>query len=279
LGGADEVAEAFLSAGAACGWLRRRNGAYGLTRRSARLAANPSFQALVLYEAEVRERGLRLLPEVMRGVARPGLDPSSHPLIAQISSLALPHALKVLRRLPGLASPGARFLDVGCGTADYLIALSGRFPNAQCLGIDLDPNVVVLANERAQRAAVGGRIRVQSGDIRACALEPPYTLILANQILHYFAPGERATLVERLASLLAPGGHLALQQVVRLTDRPLKSIAFFDLFLRAHAGMGPLPTEDEVARLLKGAGLELARPRRIAGLRVLLCFIARKPEA
>ena len=171
---------------------------------------------------------------------------------------------------------GENVLDVGCGTADYLIALYGLFPNARCLGIDIDPNVVELANAQAQRAAVGGRLHLLSGDIRDAALEPPYTLILANQILHYFPPAGRPALLQRLAALLAPGGHLALQQVVRVPERRIKSIAFFELFLRVHAGMEPLPTGDEVRTLIEGAGLTLLPPRRIAGLRVVLYFLARK---
>jgi hypothetical protein len=64
--------------------------------------------------------------------------------------------------------------------------------------------------------------------------------------------------------------------VVRIPERRLKSIAFFELFLRVHVGMEPLPTGDEVRTLIEGAGLTLLPPRRIAGLRVVLYFLARK---
>lgn len=277
LGGDSGLTEAFLSTGCACGWVQARDGRYALTRRGARLASRPGFQALVLYVGETRERSLRILPDVLRGAGRPGLDPAAATIIAEVSALAAPYAIKFLKRLPGLDRPGARFLDVGCGTADYLIALSGRFPTAQSFGLDLDPNVVVVANDRVQRAGVGGRVQVRTGDVRTAPLDPPYRLILVNQILHYLGEAERRSVLERLASCLEAGGHLALQQVVKPPGRVRRLAAFFDLSLSMHAGMSRLPTPEEVLSLLRGAGLEPAPPRRIAHLANLLLFIARRP--
>jgi SAM-dependent methyltransferase len=277
LGGPADLAEAFLAAGAACGWLRSTAGRYRLTRRAARLASHAALRAFVLYEAEVRGRGLRLLADALRGVERPGLDPEAHTLIAEVSSLARPYALKALSRVPGLDRYGARILDVGCGTGEYLSSLCGRLPRAQGLGIDLDPAVVSLAVEKMQRQGFAGRVQIRVGDIRADPLDPPYTLILANHILHYLPEEGRGRLITRLASLLEPGGHLAVQQIVRGTGKPCRSLAFFDLFLSAHSGMSRLPAAGDVRSLLRSAGLEPLPPRRLIRPGTLFYFIARRP--
>ena len=276
LGGDADLTQAFLTAGCACGWLRDHGGHLALTSRAKTLLSNPGLRALVLYEAETRERGMRILPEVLRGGGRPTLDPEAPPIIARVSALAAPLTLRFLRRLPGLSSPGAKLLDVGCGTAEYLAGLSGRLPNAQALGLDLDPNVVALANENLQRLAMGGRIQVRCADIRTAALDPPYRLILANQILHYFPVQERPALFQRLASLLEPGGHLVVQQLLKPEGRPQRSLAFLDLFLSLHSGMSRLPTASEVGALLSGAGLEAAPPRRVAFSRAFRLFAAQR---
>lgn len=277
LGGPADLAEAFLAAGAACGWMRSTAGRYRLTRRGARLVSHAGLRAFVLYEAEVRERGLRLMADALRGVERPGLEPEAHPLIAEVSSLARPYALKALSKVPGLDRHGARLLDIGCGTGEYLSALCGRLPRAQGLGIDLDPAVVSLAVEKMQRQGFAGRVQIRVGDIRSDPLAPPYTLILANHILHYVPVESRGQLITRLASLLEPGGHLAVQQIVRGTGKPGRSVAFFDLFLSVHSGMSRLPAAGEVRSLLLSAGLEPWPPRRIFPTGTLFYFIARRP--
>jgi SAM-dependent methyltransferase len=278
LGGRADLTLAFLNAGVACGWLRRRGEGFLLTRRGSRLVRRPALQALALYQSEVREGRLRLAPELLRGASPPALEPSAGPTIARLSALAAPLAVKALRRLPGLDAPGARFLDAGCGSAAHLIELAGRFPHSHCLGIDVDAGVVALAVESVQRAGLAGRVVVRAGDVRTASLEPPYDLILLNQVLHYVVLRERQALARLLAGALKPGGFVAIEQFVRLPGRRGgRFYRFFEYFLASSPGFSQIPGASEVEALLAGAGLETLPRRGLAGIRGLHLFLARRP--
>jgi SAM-dependent methyltransferase len=279
LGGPPELTLAFLNAGVACGWVVERSGRFALPRRVRRLVRQPTLQAVALYQSEVRERSLRLAPELLRGALPPALDAAAGHTIARLSSLGAPLAARILRRLPGLDAHGARFLDAGCGAAEHLIELAGRFPRSHCLGIDRDPEVVALATDNVQRAGVAGRVLVRPGDVRGAPLDPPHQLALLSQVLHYLAPAERPAVVQRLAEALEPGGFLAVEQFVRLPGRSAgRFFRFFELFLASHPGLSQLPEAAEVEALLAGAGLELLPRRRLAGVRGLYLFIGRRPR-
>ncbi|HET7600849.1 MAG TPA: class I SAM-dependent methyltransferase [Gemmatimonadales bacterium] len=53
----------------------------------------------------------------------------------------------------GVSLARARVLDVGCGHGGMLAALSATWPGAQCVGIDIDPEMIADAERRAGGAA------------------------------------------------------------------------------------------------------------------------------
>ncbi|MEN0067484.1 MAG: class I SAM-dependent methyltransferase [Myxococcota bacterium] len=71
----------------------------------------------------------------------------------QCVPLAHPSRLFVAAHLHG-ATPApvatARILELGCGTADHLLPLAARLPNARCVGIDRAATPLAIARERAQ---------------------------------------------------------------------------------------------------------------------------------
>jgi SAM-dependent methyltransferase len=59
-------------------------------------------------------------------------------------------------------------LDVGCGTGECTIKLAERYPQAQILGVELDPNHVERARNTCRR--FGPRVRIEQGDAYALAV-------------------------------------------------------------------------------------------------------------
>jgi SAM-dependent methyltransferase len=92
-----------------------------------------------------------------------------------------------------------RVLDVGTGTGVVALALAGRYPEAELVGIDLSPGMVDEARRRLT-PGLGGRVRFEVGDASAlaCADGEFGLVVLSNMIPFY----------DELARVVAPGGTL-----------------------------------------------------------------------
>ena len=97
---------------------------------------------------------------------------------------------------------GMRLLDAGCGTGALAVEAAKR--GAEVVAIDLSPNLVDVARERAPAFAGTGRITFLSGDM----LDPPagrfdYAVAM-DSVIHYRAP-DMAAAVLKLAGRVDRG--------------------------------------------------------------------------
>ena len=108
-----------------------------------------------------------------------------------------------------LDAPGL-VVDVGCGPGNSTALLVERFPAAQVVGLDPDPDMI-----RAARAALPG-CRFELGAAEDWRPEAPPELIFANASLQWVP--DHAALLPRLVGLLRPGGVLAVQMPDNLDE-------------------------------------------------------------
>ncbi|MFI1354157.1 class I SAM-dependent methyltransferase [Streptomyces sp. NPDC020898] len=100
-------------------------------------------------------------------------------------------------------------LDLGCGPGSLAARLSLRLPDAEIVGVDMDPLLLELARTHHGTAAryvetvIGG-----TGWIQALGLDRPLDAAVSTTALHYLAPDELSRTYEQLAALLRPGGVL-----------------------------------------------------------------------
>jgi trans-aconitate 2-methyltransferase len=94
-------------------------------------------------------------------------------------------------------------VDLGCGSGELTVALAERWPEAQVLGIDNSPQML----SKSGAYAIDGRLSFVEQDVRD--FETPADLIFSNATLQWL--GDHPTLFPRLASLVNPGGVLAVQ--------------------------------------------------------------------
>ena len=102
-------------------------------------------------------------------------------------------------------------VDVGCGGGGMAKALAEALPSATVVAIDADPDVLEQAREHT-----GGLVRCELASMDdgaeplRRAIDAPADLIWASASVHHAADQQAA--VDALASLLAPGGRLALAE-------------------------------------------------------------------
>jgi len=100
--------------------------------------------------------------------------------------------------LADLPAPG-HVLDLGTGTGVVALALAGRYPEAEIVGIDLSPGMVEEARRKVT-PELAGRVRFEVGD--ASALSCPdgaFDLVVLSNMIPFY---------DELARIVAPGGTL-----------------------------------------------------------------------
>ncbi|MFI7386282.1 class I SAM-dependent methyltransferase [Streptomyces sp. NPDC049813] len=105
-----------------------------------------------------------------------------------------------------LVPAGARVLDAGCGTGRVMIRLAEL--GYDCVGIDLDASMLDVARDRAP-ALPWFQVDLAAFDPAALGVAADFDLVVAaGNVLPLLAPGTEATVVDRLAAALRPGGLL-----------------------------------------------------------------------
>jgi ubiquinone/menaquinone biosynthesis C-methylase UbiE len=138
--------------------------------------------------------------------------------------------------------PGARLLDIGCGTGSLLVLAAEQQPTVTATGIDPDPRVLVRARRKAGRA--GRQVRFDQG----FGGDLPYPdgsfdRVFSSLMLHHVQ--DPAAAVREAARVLAPGGSC---HVVDFVGHGLDK-------RQAHAGH----RHADIGQLLAEAGLSGVR--------------------
>ncbi len=104
------------------------------------------------------------------------------------------------------AKPGARVLEIACGTGRNLATIAKAWPGARLFGLDISAEML-----KSARAALGSDARLGEGD--ACSFdpapllgEPAFERIVLSYSLSMIPDWEGA--LDHAAGLIAPGGSL-----------------------------------------------------------------------
>jgi SAM-dependent methyltransferase len=166
--------------------------------------------------------------------------------------------------------PGARVADVGCGPGAMLVALAEVVgPSGNVVGVDADPAAVTAARSALAAARQRGAVAsgtVQQGRAEATGLTPGSvdTVVLRHVLAHNGGVEQR--IVDHLATLVRPGGHVYLLDVDLSTGtmNPTlpEAIELHTCYQRWHERQGNDPQVGRrLADLGKAAGLEVVAYR------------------
>jgi len=156
-----------------------------------------------------------------------------------------PQAIAALR-------PGERVLDLGSGAGfDCLLAARQVGPAGQVIGVDM--TAAMVSKARANAARVGAsNVEFRLGEIeRLPVADGSVDVILSNCVVN-LSPDKRSVFREAFR-VLAPGGRLAIADVVAL--RPLPGALSQQIEALAGCLAGAAPVE-EIEQLLREAGFD-----------------------
>ncbi|NDJ17292.1 class I SAM-dependent methyltransferase [Myxacorys almedinensis] len=103
----------------------------------------------------------------------------------------------------------SRILDLGCGTGSTTLMLKQTFPNADVMGIDLSPYMLVVAEHKAKQAHLN--IDWQHHTAEATPFAPAsFDLITASLLFHELPPDRAQAVLEECFRLLKPGGEVLM---------------------------------------------------------------------
>jgi SAM-dependent methyltransferase len=164
--------------------------------------------------------------------------------------------------------PGAWVADVGCGPGAMLVALAEVVgPTGRVTGIDADPAAVgaarvALAAARFRGGVAPGTVRPGRADATGIVPGSVDTVVLRHVLAHNGGGEQR--IVDHLATLVRPGGHVYLLDV-DLTSRTIggsETGEMYDRYLGWHERCGNDPRVGRrLADLGRAAGLAVVEHR------------------
>lgn len=158
------------------------------------------------------------------GIERGYLNPGAAVTYDPVTQYALPpNETWVRQGLIDAIAPAlpARILDLGCGTGSTTLMLKQAFPEAEVIGLDLSPYMLVMADYKAQQARLN--IHWVHGNAEATAYaDASFDLVTASLLLHETPPVVSQSILQECFRLLIPGGQVVIldgnQKILRHTE-------------------------------------------------------------
>lgn len=117
------------------------------------------------------------------------------------------------------ARSGASIVDLGCSTANTLLALFKKSDKSFCLlGVDNAEAMLHLARQKIH--AYGARIDVMNADITEVSLNPQ-DVVIANYMLQFIRPLQRVDFVKKIYNTLKPEGLFLFSEKIVFEDKIL----------------------------------------------------------
>lgn len=181
-----------------------------------------------------------------------GFEADRAAFIAAMHTASTPWADELVAKL---GPPQFRhLLDVGGASGTWTMAFLRAAPDAQATIFDL-PDAVEQARERLAKSEFAARVSLVKGDFYADELPAGADYAWVSAICHQHAREQNRALFAKVFRALAPGGRIAVRDIVMESDRTRpRDGALFAINMLANTATGGTFTLDEYAEDLQAAG-------------------------
>jgi ubiquinone/menaquinone biosynthesis C-methylase UbiE len=102
---------------------------------------------------------------------------------------------------------GQQVLEIGCGTANLLLAAKKAAPGIGAVGLDPDPTALARASRKARRRGLD--VRLDRGYADALPYDDEsFDVVLSSLMLHHLPTEEKEPAAREVRRVLRPGGRL-----------------------------------------------------------------------
>ncbi len=109
-------------------------------------------------------------------------------------------------------SAASTVIDIGAGTGRFAIEIARHC--ARVTAVDISPAMVAALRRRVAEAEVGNMIVVEGGWLSYEHVDDPVDFVFTRNALHQLPDFWKGIALERVATMLAPGGILRLRDLV-----------------------------------------------------------------
>jgi len=122
---------------------------------------------------------------------------------------------------------GGRFVDIGCGTGEFLREVKANYPRLHVAGVDLSPHYLDVARRRLEPWS---RVRLVSAPAEAMPFAAAeFDAAIAIYLFHELPRPVRRAVAGEIARIVKPGGTFVLVDSLQTGDEPLYD-AMLDYF-------------------------------------------------
>lgn len=157
------------------------------------------------------------------GIERGYLNPGAAISYDAITQYALPPNETWIRQalIDGIKVKPRRILDLGCGTGSTTLMLKQAFGNAEVIGLDLSPYMLLRSFHKSQSA--GLNIEWQQGNAENTSFaDATFDLVTASLLFHETPSTATQAILHECFRLLVPGGQVLILDGNQKTLRQLE---------------------------------------------------------